>query len=81
MALSIKNPETERLSRELAALTGESVTVAVTVALRARLESLSAGEGAPSERAVRILALGRQIASALDGATVEALYDEAGLPA
>lgn len=38
MALNIKNPETHRLARELARRTGESVTQAVTVALRERLE-------------------------------------------
>lgn len=37
MALSIKNPETERLARELAAETGESVTTAVTRSLQERL--------------------------------------------
>lgn len=37
MALSIKNPETERLARELARTTGESLTEAVTTALRDRL--------------------------------------------
>lgn len=37
MALSIKNPETERLARELANVTGESLTEAVTQALRDRL--------------------------------------------
>lgn len=37
MRLTIKNPETDRLARELVALTGESVTAAVTVALRERL--------------------------------------------
>jgi antitoxin VapB len=38
MALTIKDDETERLARELAALTGESLTEAVTTALRERLE-------------------------------------------
>ena len=38
MALSLKNPETERLAKELARTTGESVTRAVTVALKERLE-------------------------------------------
>ena len=38
MALSLKNKETERLARELARITGESLTVAVTVALKERLE-------------------------------------------
>ncbi|MGA2728256.1 MAG: type II toxin-antitoxin system VapB family antitoxin [Terracidiphilus sp.] len=38
MALSLKNPETERLAKELARATGESVTRAVTIALKERLE-------------------------------------------
>ena len=38
MALSLKNPETERLAKELARATGESVTRAVTIALREKLE-------------------------------------------
>ena len=37
MALSIKDPEADRLARELAELTGESLTQAVTTALRERL--------------------------------------------
>ena len=38
MSLNIKNDETCRLARELAGLTGESMTGAITVALRERLE-------------------------------------------
>jgi antitoxin VapB len=38
MAMNIKNPETERLARELARRTGESLTLAVTVAIQERLE-------------------------------------------
>ena len=37
MPLSIKSPEADRLARQLAATTGESLTVAVIVALRERL--------------------------------------------
>ena len=37
MALSIKNPEADRLARELARATGESITEAVLQALRQRL--------------------------------------------
>jgi antitoxin VapB len=37
MALSIKTDEADRLARELSRLTGESMTQAVTVALRERL--------------------------------------------
>ena len=36
MALSIKTEEADRLARELVRLTGESITKAVTVALRVR---------------------------------------------
>lgn len=38
MALSLKNEETERLARELARQTGESLTQAVTLAVKERLE-------------------------------------------
>ena len=38
MALSIKNPEADRLARELARLMGESLTEAVIQALRERLQ-------------------------------------------
>lgn len=37
MALNIKNPEAERLARELAEATGENITQAVTQALREQL--------------------------------------------
>ena len=37
MALSIRDPETDRLARELAALTGESMTEAIREALAERL--------------------------------------------
>jgi len=38
MALNIKDPETDRLARELADATGESITVATREAIRERLE-------------------------------------------
>ncbi len=40
MALNIRNSETEQLAAELAKLTGETKTQAVTVALRDRLERI-----------------------------------------
>jgi antitoxin VapB len=40
MALSIKSQETERLAREIAAKTGESLTGAIQTALAERLERL-----------------------------------------
>lgn len=38
MGMNIKNPETERLAKEVARLNGETITMAVTVALKERLE-------------------------------------------
>jgi antitoxin VapB len=40
MALSIKNPETENLARQIAEKTGESLTEAIQKALEERLERL-----------------------------------------
>jgi len=40
MALSIKTDEADRLARELAAETGETLTEAVTTALRERLDRI-----------------------------------------
>ena len=40
MALSLKDPEADRLAREVAARTGETLTGAVIVALRERLTRL-----------------------------------------
>ena len=50
MALNIKDPTADRLARELADLTGESITVAVGIALRDRLERISGS--VPSQRRV-----------------------------
>jgi len=53
MALNIKDDTADRLVRELASETGESITTAVTVAVRERLERL---QGAvPHERRRRAL--------------------------
>jgi antitoxin VapB len=83
VALNIKNDETQRLSRELASATGETVTAAVTIAVRERLDRIRSGTEGADQRAARILAIGRQIASALPEPRmrVEDLYDERGLPA
>jgi antitoxin VapB len=43
MALSINDPETVRLVRELARTTGESITVATRVALAERLQRVRLG--------------------------------------
>lgn len=88
MGMNIKNAEAESLTRELAEATGESLTAAVSTAVRERLERVRAAGSAPSaqERADRILALGSEIASRLSGPFAtedhgDLLYDDQGLPA
>jgi antitoxin VapB len=50
MALNIKDPETERLAGEVAALAGETKTRAVKVALAERRERLVAGRAGRDRR-------------------------------
>jgi antitoxin VapB len=40
MAIHIQDPETDRLARELSAVTGETITQAVNVSLRERLRTV-----------------------------------------
>lgn len=86
MALTIKNEEAETLCRELAHLSGETITEAVTMAARERLERLRL-DGSAAGRAEQILALGRAIAPVLRDESrafvaldIADLYDENGLP-
>src|SRR5205823_14390403 len=62
-SLNIKNAETCQLIHELAELTGESMTGAVTTAVRERLNQLR--EEAKGDLADRLLAIGREIAARL----------------
>lgn len=83
MALNIKDPTTDRLVRELAAVTGESITTAVTVAVRERLERI--GRMAPAEvreRELTRIALEAAALPVLDDRTPDEIigYDEDGLP-
>lgn len=83
MSLNIKNPETQRLARELSELTGESLTTAVTVALRERLERVKRDRG--EALVEEILAIGREAAARMKEPYRsvdhgELLYDEQGLP-
>ena len=81
MSLNIKNEETCRLARELAELTGETITGAVTVALRERLErerKVQAKLRAMRVIAKRCAALSRDGLSAVEHG--DFLYDERGLP-
>ncbi len=81
--MNIKNDEAQRLSRELADLTGETLTSAVTAAVRERLARLHAIAETPEQRAQRILEIGRQISTAMPQSTmtIDDMYDDEGLPA
>lgn len=84
MALNIKDPETDRLARELAAATGESITVAARRALEERLQRVRARASACPEQAELDQLLARARARATkDERTAEEIlgYDETGLPA
>ena len=55
MVLKIESAEADRLARELARVTGESVTQAITVALRERLERVRPDR---TDLVERLLAIG-----------------------
>jgi antitoxin VapB len=86
MSLNIKNPETFRLAKELAAATGQSMTAAVTEAIRAQLDRIRAEGGDDHDaRVQRILNMAAEIGSRmplgyLDQDFDQLLYDEDGLP-
>lgn len=85
MSLNIKNAETYRLVKELADATGTSMTVAVTDAVRRRLDEIRAERGDDGIDLERALALTAEMRDRL-GADYLArdldadLYDEQGLP-
>lgn len=62
MALSLKNPEADRLSRELARRQGTSITDAVIRALRSELER-ERRRLRPTPVAERLLEIGRRYAA------------------
>ncbi len=83
MSLNIKDEQADRLVRELAAETGESITTAVTVAVRERLERVRGS--VPRERRMEELRRISARSAALpvrDHRSAEEIlgYDEAGLP-
>ncbi|WP_141015584.1 type II toxin-antitoxin system VapB family antitoxin [Nocardioides sambongensis] len=83
MALNIKDAETDRLARELAELTGQSITVALREALQDKLavaRARRAVAGTDDLQAIIDRGRARRI---LDDRTSEDIvgYDEHGLPA
>lgn len=83
MALSIKDPEADRLARELAKRTGESLTQAVVVALRERL-ARETGRTRTIPLRDELATIRRRCAAlpVIDTRTPEEIvgYDEQGLP-
>jgi antitoxin VapB len=83
MALSIKDPDVDQLARQLARITGESITKAVHVAVRDRLEREQRRRGKALDRA-RIDQLVTELAAipVVDDRSPDELigYDEHGLP-
>lgn len=86
MSLNIKNGEAERLARQLAAVTGESVTRAIAVAVRERLDRVQdGGRSAALARAARVRkiaadAADRWVEPWRSGEHGDLLYDDSGLP-
>jgi len=83
MALSIKDPETERMARALAERTGETITVATRRALEERLRRVSSD--AHKSALLEDMAASRRRWSALpvlDHRSADEIlgYDENGLP-
>ena len=84
MSLNIKNEETYQLARELAQLTGETMTGAITIALREKLDKERRERGVEA-RILRLRAIRKRCRSLLkDGPSAvehgDFLYDENGLP-
>ena len=83
MAMNIKNSETLKLAKQLAKRTGETMTAAITEAVRQRLERLPQEQG--TDLATRLVMIGKDCAAHLREPfrTVdhgELLYDKEGLP-
>jgi antitoxin VapB len=81
MVLSIKSDEADRLARELADQTGESITEAVTAALRERLDRTRRSPEAVAERLMSVASAGATLPILDIRSDDEILgYDEHGVP-
>jgi antitoxin VapB len=81
VSLNVKDPEAHRLAQAIAEETGESITHAVTQALRERHERLQHRRKKAS--VAEMLTIARRISSQIKGPYPdhgEDLYDEYGLP-
>lgn len=83
MALNIKDPETDRLARELAMATGESITVATRQAIEERLARVRAKALVdPHVDDIHDLIARGRARQMLDDRDAESIlgYDAAGIP-
>jgi antitoxin VapB len=82
MSLNIKDPEAHKLAQELARETGESMTSAVTQAIRERLEAVRRRRKRDAVYAalMDIAARGTVLDKGPNIDHADLLYDEKGLP-
>ncbi|HEV2365793.1 MAG TPA: type II toxin-antitoxin system VapB family antitoxin [Caulobacteraceae bacterium] len=84
MALSFKDKETDALARQVASLTGETLTEAVRVSLAERLERERSKKGKPQDFKAAVNEIVRRVAElpVLDDRTDDEIlgYDGDGLP-
>jgi antitoxin VapB len=83
MAISLKDPETDRLARAVATLTGESLTDAIRKSLLERLEREKLRRGELAGLAEKLAELGHECAALpdFDPRPAEEIlgYDETGM--
>ena len=82
MGLNIKNEETYKLAQSLAKETGETLTQAVKVAVRERLERFRERKK-KKNLAAELMKIGERFAKRMKGPPIDHdtfLYDERGLP-
>ncbi len=82
MSLNVKDPQAHKLAQLLASETGETMTAAVTQALRERLDRVRRRRKGEAT-AMELLAIGRRCAKHLRGPVenhAALLYNKQGLP-
>jgi antitoxin VapB len=84
VALSLKDPETDSLARQVASLTGETLTEAVRTSLAERLQRERLKRGRPANLADELEAIARRFDAlpVVDDRSADEIigYDENGLP-
>ncbi|MDI1364627.1 MAG: type II toxin-antitoxin system VapB family antitoxin [bacterium] len=83
MTRIILTDDADRMARQLAERTGESLTETVTIALRERLDRTSPRSDDWEERLAHIREIQRRVAASpilCEGSDNELLYDADGLP-